>query len=224
MGVSAGFDLLYVGGAGSVRGSRFDAALIAACTSCSAASMLRSSANCSVTCELPKLETEVIEVSEGIWPNCRSSGVVTVAAMVSPLAPGSSVELGGYSFQLDGVTARQGPNYKSDYGTVSIEHSGSIISQLHPEKRLYDSTGSLQTESAVDFNLMRDLYVAMGEPMDNGDWTLRLYLKPMMRMVWLGGVLMFLGGLLAATDRRYRLSRATEHAAADVALVAAADA
>ncbi|MGH8462312.1 MAG: heme lyase CcmF/NrfE family subunit [Stenotrophobium sp.] len=140
------------------------------------------------------------------------------------LAPGSTAELGGYGFQLEGVSARRGPNYKSDYGSVSIEHHGRTIAQLHPEKRLYDATGSLQTESSVDFNLLRDLYVSMGEPMDNGDWTLRLYVKPMMRMVWLGGVLMFLGGLLAATDRRYRLSRTVENAAADTALAAAADA
>ena len=66
IGVSAGLLLLYVGGAGSVRGNRLEEALIAACTSCSAASMLRSSENCSVICELPKLEIEVIAVSDGI--------------------------------------------------------------------------------------------------------------------------------------------------------------
>ena len=84
--------MLYVGGAGSVRGSRFDAALIAACTSCSAASMLRSSVNWSVICELPKLDTDVICASDGICPNWRSSGVVTADAIVSALAPGSCVE------------------------------------------------------------------------------------------------------------------------------------
>ena len=92
MGVSAGLLLLYVGGAGSVRGSRLEEALIAACTSCSAASMLRSSENWSVICELPKLEMEVIWVSDGICPNWRSSGVVTAEAIVSALAPGSVVD------------------------------------------------------------------------------------------------------------------------------------
>ncbi len=92
MGTSAGLLFEYVGGAGSVRGSRLEAALMAACTSCSAASMFRSSSNCSVTCELPKLDTEVICASAGICPNCLSSGVVTAEAIVSALAPGSSVE------------------------------------------------------------------------------------------------------------------------------------
>jgi hypothetical protein len=92
MGVSAGFDFEYVGGEGRPRGSRFDAALMAACTSCSAASMLRSRLNCSVICEVPKLETEVICSSAGICPNWRSSGVVTADDIVSALAPGSVVE------------------------------------------------------------------------------------------------------------------------------------
>src|SRR5689334_16015498 len=93
MGASAGLLLAYTGGAGSVRGKRLEAALVAACTSCSAASMLRSSVNCSVTCELPKLDTDVICASDGICPNCRSSGVVTPEAMVSALAPGKVVEM-----------------------------------------------------------------------------------------------------------------------------------
>ncbi len=92
MGVSAGLLFEYVGGDGSERGNRFDAALMAACTSCSAASMLRPSSNCSVTWEVPKLEMEVICERDGICPNCRSSGVVTAEAIVSALAPGSSVE------------------------------------------------------------------------------------------------------------------------------------
>ena len=77
---------------GSVRGSRFEAALIAACTSCSAESMSRSRVNCSVICELAALETEVRWASDGIWPSCRSSGVVTAETIVSALAPGRIVD------------------------------------------------------------------------------------------------------------------------------------
>src|SRR6187549_3231592 len=91
IGVSAGLLLLYVGGAWSVRGRRLDAALIAACTSCSAASMLRSRLNCSVICDVPKLEIDVIWSSPGTWPNWRSRGVVTDEAIVSALAPGRPV-------------------------------------------------------------------------------------------------------------------------------------
>jgi hypothetical protein len=92
IGWSAGLLFEYVGGVGSWVGSRLEAALMAACTSCWAASMLRSRSNCRVICEYAELETLVIWVSDGICPNCRSSGVVTAEAMVSALAPGRLVE------------------------------------------------------------------------------------------------------------------------------------
>jgi cytochrome c-type biogenesis protein CcmF len=144
----------------------------------------------------------------GIW----ALGVTFVSAFSIEkdvrLSPNGSVDLGGYSFQFQGVQAKPGPNYDSDYGTVTVEKSGSVIAVLHPEKRLYHATRQVMTEAAVDHSPLRDIYVALGEPLDNGDWALRVYYKPMMRLVWLGGALMVLGGLLAASDRRYRLSRA----------------
>ncbi len=127
------------------------------------------------------------------------------------LGPGQAADIGRYEFRFDGVERHQGPNYQSDMGSVSVLRSGKAIATLHPEKRLYPSQGSVMTEAAVDHNPMRDLYVALGEPIDRlnigGDWALRLYYKPMMRLVWLGGVFMFFGGILAASDRRYRLSQ-----------------
>ena len=126
------------------------------------------------------------------------------------LAPGAAAELAGYSFYLSSVQPQQGPNYKSDFGTVAVEYHGQPLTTLHPEKRLYEASGQVMTESAVDHTPLRDLYVALGEGFDNGDWSLRVYYKPMMRLVWGGGVLMFFGGLLAASDRRYRLARAAD--------------
>lgn len=136
------------------------------------------------------------------------------------LSPGRSVTLNGYEFLFEGVRSEQGPNYSADTGTVSIDLGGRSVATLQPQKRVYNATRTPMAKAAVDHNPMRDLYVALGEPLDGGDWTLRLYYKPMMRLVWLGGVLMVLGGLLAATDRRYRLSRATERPAVAVAAVA----
>jgi cytochrome c-type biogenesis protein CcmF len=123
------------------------------------------------------------------------------------LAPGGEATLGQYNFQLEQVENYHGPNYKADVGTVFVSKSGTRIAELFPEKRLYPSQGSVMTESAVDDSLRRDLYVSLGEPVgDKGEWTLRMYYKPMIRLIWLGGVFMFVGGLLAATDRRYRLA------------------
>ncbi|MGQ0620827.1 MAG: heme lyase CcmF/NrfE family subunit [Panacagrimonas sp.] len=127
------------------------------------------------------------------------------------LGAGGTADIAGYEFRFDGVTELEGPNYKADLGKVVIGRSGREIARLEPEKRLYPSQGSVMTEAAVDHNPMRDLYVALGEPIDKtnpgGDWALRLYYKPMIRLVWFGGVLMFLGGILAASDRRYRLAQ-----------------
>ncbi|MGQ0501485.1 MAG: heme lyase CcmF/NrfE family subunit [Panacagrimonas sp.] len=125
------------------------------------------------------------------------------------LAPGASVDIGRYAFRFDGVTHEEGPNYRADTGHVVVEYGGREIARLFPQKRLYPSQGSVMTEAAVDHNPLRDLYVALGEPIDKqnpaGDWALRVYYKPMMRLVWCGGLLMMVGGMLAATDRRYRL-------------------
>jgi cytochrome c-type biogenesis protein CcmF len=130
------------------------------------------------------------------------------------LGPGGSAEIGAYVFHFEGVSPSLGPNFKADQGRLTVEKNGRVIARLFPEKRLYPSQGSVMTEAAVDHNPLRDLYVALGEAIDpnnaGGDWALRLYYKPMMRLVWLGGVLMFFGGILAASDRRYRLARRSE--------------
>ena len=130
------------------------------------------------------------------------------------LGPGGEADLAGFNFRFGGVQESQGPNFVSDLGTVSVEHSGRTIATLEPEKRLYPSQGSVMTETGVDVGLFRDLYVALGEPIDKddvgGDWSLRLYYKPMIRFVWLGGVLMFIGGLCSMMDRRYRMARGVQ--------------
>ncbi|SEQ60941.1 cytochrome c-type biogenesis protein CcmF [Solimonas aquatica] len=127
------------------------------------------------------------------------------------LGPGQTAELAGYAFRFDGIVPRPGPNYDADHAQVQIEHEGRPVASLQPEKRLYRATRQVMTEAAVDHTPLRDLYVALGEPIDKnnagGDWALRLYYKPMMRLVWWGGVLMALGGLIAVSDRRYRLAR-----------------
>jgi c-type cytochrome biogenesis protein CcmF len=128
------------------------------------------------------------------------------------LAPGSSESLGRYEFQLVDVKHQSGPNYEADVGTVIVEADGRPIAALRPEKRLYRVQQNVMTEAAVDASLLRDVYVALGDGFDNGDWGLRLYYRPMMRLVWLGGVLAFLGGLLALSDRRYRLAQAAASA------------
>jgi c-type cytochrome biogenesis protein CcmF len=129
------------------------------------------------------------------------------------IAPGASTTLGGYTFRFDGVSSTVGPNYTEKMATVAVSHDGKVIELLHPGRRTYPAAGQTMTESSVSWNLLRDLYASLGTGYDNGDWSLRLYIKPGVRLIWLGGLLGFFGGLLAATDRRYRLARAEERRA-----------
>ena len=127
------------------------------------------------------------------------------------VAPGHDVEAGGYTFHFNGVKREEGPNYTSDKGSVSVSRGDIVIASLHPEKRQYKAGGQVMTNTAIDPGLSRDLYVALGEPLDaNGSWALRVYVKPWVRCIWLGALLMAAGGLVTAFDRRFR--RVTEAA------------
>ena len=140
------------------------------------------------------------------------------------LAPGESAALAGFSFRFEGVSGRPGPNYRAVRGTLRVSRGGEPVAVLHPEKRTYISQAQPMTEAAVDAGFTRDLYVALGEPTGDADgaWTMRLQYKPLVRWIWLGPLMMAAGGLLAASDRRYR--RALRPERARVAVGAAEDA
>ncbi|KRW59492.1 heme lyase CcmF/NrfE family subunit [Pseudomonas sp. TTU2014-080ASC] len=121
------------------------------------------------------------------------------------MAPGDSVEIGGYQFVFEGAKHFEGPNFTSDKGTVRVLKNGEELSVLHPEKRLYVVQQATMTEAGIDAGLTRDLFVALGEPLDNGAWAVRVHIKPFVRWIWLGGLLMGFGGFLAAADKRYRM-------------------
>jgi cytochrome c-type biogenesis protein CcmF len=121
------------------------------------------------------------------------------------MAAGDRFELSGYEFVFEGTTGVTGPNFVADRGEFIAYKDGEVEARLYPEKRRYRS-GQVMTEAALDPGLTRDLYVSLGEPLDNrGEaWAVRLYHKPFIRFIWLGGLLMMFGGFLAASDRRYR--------------------
>jgi len=124
------------------------------------------------------------------------------------LTPGSSYSLAGYDFKFAGAQPIVGPNYRGERGSVTVSKDGEQIAKLEPEKRIYNVQRNPMTEAAIDAGFTRDLFVAMGEPRGNqGGWALRLYHKPFIRWIWLGTLIMALGGLLAATDKRYRKSK-----------------
>jgi cytochrome c-type biogenesis protein CcmF len=126
------------------------------------------------------------------------------------MAPGETKQIGGYDFRFDGVRETQGPNWRADQGTVTVTKNGKPVAVMQPQKRTY-TREQIQTESAIDPGVTRDLYVALGEPMDkqhiDGAWALRLYYKPFIRWLWFGGLMMMLGGFVSACDRRFRARR-----------------
>jgi cytochrome c-type biogenesis protein CcmF len=118
---------------------------------------------------------------------------------------GDSFELAGYNFVFEGTRGVRGPNYVADEGEFIVYKSGERVTSLYPQKRRY-SSGQVMTEAALDPGLTRDLYVSLGEALDNrgSAWAIRIYHKPFIRFIWLGALFMMAGGFLAAADKRYR--------------------
>ena len=119
---------------------------------------------------------------------------------------GDTVEAGGYVFRFDGVRDQPGPNYMASEGRVSVIKDGKLVTELHPEKRVYNASGMPMTEASIETGVFRDLYVSLGEPIPGTNaWAVRVYIKPFVDWIWLGCLMMALGGMLAISDRRYRI-------------------
>ena len=146
--------------------------------------------------------------------HCGLALVVAGVAIVSEhsiernvsMAPGSSVTVGNYRFDLTAFGNRQGPNYQAFQGDFQVSHDGKPVAQLTSEKRNYVGGGQSTTEAGIDASLWRDLYVALGEPLHDADnhWAVRVYYRPAVRWLWLGALIMALGGAWALLDKRYR--------------------
>ncbi len=116
---------------------------------------------------------------------------------------GNSITIAPYEFTLLAVNGITGPNYKGVEGNVAVSKDGRRIALLKPQVRLYTVQQTTLSKTAIDIGVFRDLYVALAEPLGNDTWALRIYDKPFVRWIWYGGLLMFLGGGLAVSDRRY---------------------
>jgi cytochrome c-type biogenesis protein CcmF len=120
---------------------------------------------------------------------------------------GDSTEIAGYTFTMKGLREVQGPNFVAEQGQVEITRDGKPLATLFPEKRIYRVQSNPMTEAAVDSNPLRDLYISMGEQLPGGDWVVRVQHKPFIVWIWGGCLMMMAGGLLAISDRRYRVAR-----------------
>ena len=129
------------------------------------------------------------------------------------MEPGSTVTAGGYEFRFIGVSNVTGPNYVAGRAEMVVSRNGAEIEKMYPEKRNYTASGNVMTETSIDSNPFRDLYVSLGEPVGGGAWTVRVYYKPFVGWIWGGAVLMAIGGGLAVSDRRYALAARKEREA-----------
>lgn len=140
------------------------------------------------------------------------AGVVLGAVVVTQeseehdlrMALGDSELLGAYRFELQSLGQQAGPNYLADQAVFEVSRNGEPIAILVPEKRRYFASGQIMTEAAIDASLWRDLYIALGEPIGDNAWAVRLQYKPMVRWLWLGSLMIGFGALVTVFDRRYR--------------------
>ncbi|MDE0308218.1 MAG: heme lyase CcmF/NrfE family subunit [Acidiferrobacterales bacterium] len=134
------------------------------------------------------------------------------------MVPGDSYELGGVDFKFVGVGQIPIANYISSMGTVEASRDGRHIVTLHPEKRFYPIQPEPLTEAGIRPGLFEDLYVSLGEPLgDEGSWSVRIHVKPFVRWIWAGAILMSLGALLALADQRFRVQRRRSAAESNIA-------
>jgi cytochrome c-type biogenesis protein CcmF len=136
--------------------------------------------------------------------------------------PGDTVEVGGYTLRLEGFIEVPGPNYQATRGMFNVFRGDKQVRTMFPEKRFYHVQQMPMTEAAIAAGFTGDLYVSLGEPLPDGAWVVRVYRKPFIDWIWGGAFLMALGGILAISDRRYRVARKAEREAAAATQSAAA--
>ena len=125
------------------------------------------------------------------------------------LGPNDSVNVQGYDFTIKGFSEVKGSNFDATQAEVTVSKNGQDVTTLYPEKRNYIISMMPMTEAAIDASLMRDVYVALGEPIaeDSNQWAFRIYVKPLIRWIWLGALIMAFGALLSMLDHRYRIKK-----------------
>jgi cytochrome c-type biogenesis protein CcmF len=126
------------------------------------------------------------------------------------MQPGDTVQVEDYSFTFVGTRNVEGPNYRAVEGEVIVEKDGKQVTVLYPQKRTYLVQQNPMTEAAIHPRIQRDLFVAMGEPLGQGAWSMRIQYKPYIRLIWLGALVMAIAGFFGATDKRYRVPREAE--------------
>ena len=138
-------------------------------------------------------------------------GIIATSAYQSErilvMKPGDQVEIAGYSLTFKGAAPQRGPNYREEVGVFEVERGGSAVTTLTPSKRIYDAPPQPTSEAGIHVSWRGDLYAVLGDQQATvpGGYAVRVYFNPLVRFIWIGALVMFLGGLLSLSDRRLRI-------------------
>ena len=132
---------------------------------------------------------------------------------IEVVKPGGTIAIAGYELTLEHIDHIQGPNYTADDASIRVTRDGKFLTTMHPERRFFPLQKQTTGETAIRTNLVSDLYVALGESDTAGDWTVRVYWKPLVPWIWIGAIIMAFGGLVSLSDRRWRVGAAARAAA-----------
>jgi len=164
------------------------------------------------------------EVKRRIWNQPRSSwgttlahfgvglmviGIVATSAYrverILVLKPGEETVVAGYTLKFRGEAPRRGPNYKEQIGVLDVFRNGSQVTRLMPSKRRFTAPVQVTSEAGILASWAGDLYTVLGDRQNNGGFAFRIYFNPLVRFIWIGALIMFLGGLVSLSDRRLRV-------------------
>ena len=153
-------------------------------------------------------------------------GIVATTAwrseQILALKPGETADIAGYTLAFKGVAPRQGPNYRERVALFAVTRNGKPVTELMPSKREFTVERSDTTEAGIHASWRGDLYAVLGDPLKDGAYSIRLYFNPLVRLIWLGALVMFFGGAVSLSDRRLRVG-APKRAQAKAAPVAAGE-
>jgi len=137
------------------------------------------------------------------------AGIVATSAYqterIVVMKPGATIDVAGYNLTFKGVAPTTGPNYAEQTGTFEVMRGGNAVTTLWPAKRLYNAPPQPTTEAGIHNSWRGDLYVVIGDPQPDGGFAVRLYFNPLVRFIWIGALIMFIGGGVSLSDRRLRV-------------------
>jgi cytochrome c-type biogenesis protein CcmF len=136
-------------------------------------------------------------------------GIVATTAwrseQILALKPSETAEIAGYTLAFKGVAPRQGPNYRERVALFEVARNGKAVTELAPSKREFTVERSGTTEAGIHASWRGDLYAVLGDELNDGAYSIRLYFNPLVRLIWLGALVMFFGGAVSLSDRRLRV-------------------